>query len=249
MQSDIGYPDRVAENITSSVTLPGDTTDGWANSSTFLRGFVWTNGMRYVTSSFTGDADMGVSHYGISVGCTDQALEFQVHGGDAEVVLIEQTQTVPTAIPDVPGFYLKLKRGDYGPVVETVIGPQSITPGHEISVRSDLRRHHGKMMRLFVIDALTQVWGFISVSEIRHFFTSANSPAYIYVDRAHTDLPFLGTPGCPFPTLIAGYNAATDSACAANVLKIRVGHYPEALTLNKPITLNAEGGAATIGPP
>ena len=245
MQSDIGYPDRVPpENISSLVTLPGDTR--WTVfPSNLLHGFL-RNGIPCVTTyGDNGDADMGVAQYGFLAGSCDQALEFAVHGGDAEVVLIEQTQSVPAAPADVPAFYTALKAGSYGRVVETIIGPQS--NDHELAVRWDLRRHRGKMMRLFVVDWLNRPWGFISVSQVTRFFVAGNDPVNIYVDRSNTAGPFLGTPDAPFQTVTAGYNAAIDSACSANVLKIRAGNYPETPTMNEPVTLNAEGGTVTIG--
>jgi len=176
MQSDIGYPDQLPpERNSTFVTLPGSR--GWKVSGNFLRPFVWTNGVPYVTSyADHGDADMGVAQYGFLPSSRDQALEFGVHGGDAEVVLIEQTNDTPTSPPDIPQFYAALKRGDYGRVVETVIGPQS--NDHELTVRWDLRRHCGKRMRLFVIDWLDRPWGFISVSQITRFSLNAASHSH-----------------------------------------------------------------------
>jgi len=251
MQSDIGYPDHIIppEIITSSVTLPGDTGAGWSVSGNFLRTFT-RNGVPYVSSfAFSGDADMGVAHYGFAAGCSDQALEFSVHGGDAEVVLIEQTQSIPASIANVPAFYQTLKAGGYGPVVECMIGPQNnFDNAPDLKVRWDLRRRRGKAMRLFVIDWLNRPWGFISVSQVTRFFTSGSEPANLYVDGASTSGPFLGTPSYPFQTVTTGYAAATaPPACSTNVLVIRAGNYPETFIMNKPVTLKAEGGATTIG--
>jgi hypothetical protein len=243
MQSDIGYPSQVSEMISSLTTLPGSA--GWTVSGSFLRNFVWTNGVPHVTSyADNGDADLGVAQYGFFASGCDQALEFGVHGGDAEVVLIEQSQDVPTVGPDVPAFYAALKRGDYGRVVETVIGPQS--NDHELAVRWDLRRHRGRMMRLFVIDWLNRPWGFISVSQITRFFVNGSAPTNIYVNWSNLNPPYLGTSGNPFPTVTAGYNAAVGSICPANLL-IQAGNYPESLIMNQPVTLQAVGGAATVG--
>jgi len=240
MQSDIGYPERVLpEAITTSVTLPGDAGTGWMVSGNFLRPFP-RNGVPYVSSyANNGDADMGVAQYGFLAGCSDQALEFNVHGGDAEVVLIEQTRDVPTAIPNVPDFYQTLKAGGYGPVRECMVGPQNnFGTNDDLHVRWDLRRHRGKTLRLFVIDWLDQRWGFISVSQVTRFFVNGNEPANIYA---------VGPPPSPFRMVTAGYNAVTDSACSTNVLRIRAGFYPETLMMHKSVTLIAEGGAVTIG--
>jgi hypothetical protein len=244
MQSDIGYTDQVHEITSSLTTLPGDPA--WIVSGNFLTKFSF-NGVPYVTTySGNGDADMGVAQYGFFASGCDQALQFSVHGGDAEVVLIEQSQDVPTAVPDVPAFYSALKAGSYGRVVETIIGPQSNSSDHELSVRWDMRRHRRKMMRLFVIDWLNRPWGFISVSQITRFFTNDGIPASIYVDGGNTLPPFLGTPGNPFQTVTAGYNAAAASICPANLF-IQTRHYRESLTMNQPVTIQAVGGEVTIG--
>jgi hypothetical protein len=189
---------------------------------------------------------MGVAQYGFFASGCDQALQFSVHGGDAEVVLIEQSQDVPTAVPDVPAFYTALKAGNYGRVVETIIGPQNNNSDHELSVRWDLRRHRGKMMRLFVIDWLNRPWGFISVSQITRFFINESAPSNIYVNGGNRLPPFLGTPGNPFQTVTAGYNAAATAICPANLL-IQTGHYLESLTMNRPVMIQSVGGEVSIG--
>jgi hypothetical protein len=244
MQSDIGYPDQVHETTSSLTTLPGDPD--WIVSGNFLTKFTF-NGVPYVTTySANGDADMGVAQYGFFASGCDQALQFSVHGGDAEVVLIEQSQDVPAAVPDVPTFYTALKTGNYGRVVETIIGPQSNSSDHELSVRWDLRRHRGKMMRLFVIDWLNRPWGFISVSQITRFFVNGSAAANIYVNGANGIPPFLGTPANPFQTVTAGYNAAATAICPANLL-IQTGHYLESLTMNRPVMIQSVGGEVSIG--
>jgi hypothetical protein len=244
MQSDIGYPNQVHETTSSQTTLPGDSN--WLVSGNFLSNFSF-NGTPYVTTySGNGDADMGVAQYGFFASSCDQALQFKVHGGDAEVVLIEQSQDVPTSFPDVPTFYNDLKAGSYGRVVETIIGPQSNSSDYELEVRWDLRRHRGKMMRLFIIDWLNRPWGFISVSQITRFFTDDGVPTNIYVDGGKTFPPFLGTPGNPFQTVTAGYNAASAALCPVNLL-IQTEHYRESLTMNHPVTIQAVGGEVTIG--
>ena len=162
------------------------------------------------------------------------------------MVLIEQSQDVPTAVPDVPTFYSALKAGNYGRVVETIIGPQNDNIDHELEVRWDMRRHRGKMMRLFVIDWLNRPWGFISVSQITRFFINESPAANIYVNGANGIPPFLGTPGNPFPTVTDGYNAAASAICPANLV-IQARHYLESLTMNQPVTIQAVGGEVVIG--
>jgi hypothetical protein len=208
-------------------------------SGNFLRTFS-RQGVPYVTSyANNGDADLGVAQYGFVAGCSDQALEFNVHGGDAEVVLIEQTQSVPTTVLNVPGFYQTLKAGGYGPVAECMVGPRNnFADATDLKVRWDLRRHRGKALRLFVIDSLNRPWGFISVSQVTRFFVTGYEPVDTFV---------VGPPPYLFRTVAAGYNAVASSLCSTNILRIRAGQYSENLTLNKRLTLMADGGAVVIG--
>jgi len=246
MHSDIGYPNRLpVETTSTSVTLPGDTSNGWIISTNFLTPFTH-NGVPYVTSySSHGDNDMGVAQYGFFADCSEQALEFSVHGGDAEVVLIEQTASVPTTIPLVTNFYTDLKAGFYGPVVETMMGPQR--NDRDLSVRWDLRRHQGQLMRLFLIDPLARPWGFISVSQITNIFSTARSPADIYVARTNSTPPFLGTPNYPYYRVTDAYQAATGFVCATNALLIQGGSYPEPLRMTAPVLLKAYNGPVSLG--
>ena len=72
-----------------------------------------------------------------------------------------------------------------------------------------------------------------------------------FVDRNNTCTGRTGSSGCtngtqgPFQTVIAGVN----SASAGDVVLIRPGHYNEATTITKAITLRATRGDAVIGTP
>lgn len=216
MQSDIGYPSRFPrDDVARIATLPGSAGDFLVSFNRIIDG----KDVPHVTSfGANGEADMGVWQYNFVVGSADQALEFWVHGGDAVVVLIENPHDIPPTITDVPTFYTNLKRGDFGRVVEVVIGPQNNDV--DVAVRWGLRRHRGKSMRLMLIDSVAGAWGFISVSEIRRI---------------------LG------PTVVGAYAAATAGTSVPNLI-INAGTYSERPTMSLPATLTAEDGAVTIGP-
>ena len=65
-------------------------------------------------------------------------------------------------------------------------------------------------------------------------------PVFVDVANAGTEA---GTKSRPWDTVIEGHAAALPD----NDLVIRVGNYPGAVTLNKPITIITEGGVVTIG--
>ena len=71
-----------------------------------------------------------------------------------------------------------------------------------------------------------------------------NSNQGVYVDRNFAGAG-KGTMAEPFQTI----SAASAAACEGEILQIRSGHYPEALTLFKRLTLRAENGLVSIGPP
>ena len=165
MSSDIGYPGRAPPAITcSDKTLPVD--GGWTTfgrqSGVFLR-----NGIRHQTTFGPGgDADMSVSHLPVPVSeeDIDGWIEFTIHGGHGEVVLVrEEGSSPPANITDIPAFHSALKGGTYGPVVEAITGPES--NADDVATRWSLRRHRGHSLRLYVVDSFTDGWGFVSYSE------------------------------------------------------------------------------------
>ena len=66
----------------------------------------------------------------------------------------------------------------------------------------------------------------------------------IHVDGSYLG-PELGTPNQPFNTVTEGHSFAWDDP--ASRIRIAAGNYPEALTLNKAITVLAMGGTVVIG--
>ncbi|MFC1572241.1 hypothetical protein ACFL6M_01455 [Candidatus Eisenbacteria bacterium] len=66
----------------------------------------------------------------------------------------------------------------------------------------------------------------------------------IYVDHANQSGYEDGTPAHPFNTVTEGHFAAM----AGDTIIIRVGDYPEVVTLDTPVHVFSEGGSAVIGP-
>ena len=122
------------------------------------------NGLRHVrTYGQDGDRDQVVSQAILQpeIGAT---LSFSVHGGHERIVLVRETKPPPERIDDFPAFERELLAGAFGRVVESVAGPG--TNDVDVSVRWNLSRHAGARLRLYVVDASVDRWGFVSVSEM-----------------------------------------------------------------------------------
>jgi hypothetical protein len=65
----------------------------------------------------------------------------------------------------------------------------------------------------------------------------------LYVDKANINPPWIGTAADPYFSVFLAHNAAF----AGLFIRIESGIYNETLTLNKQVTLLAEGGMVTIG--
>ncbi len=163
MRADLGYPDRLGERH-EVTTVMAPVGHEWTVHGDFLRAFERNERPHWSTYAKWGDADRGVAHLPL-VGSRDGALEFTVHGGHAEIVLVQENQAPPEEIPvtEVSAFHKALKRGAYGPVVECIRGPDSNAV--DVEVRWDLNRFAGQPLRLYVIDSGTGRWGFVSFSD------------------------------------------------------------------------------------
>lgn len=123
------------------------------------------NGRPYIsTYGAGGDADLVVSHLPIRP-VEGSSLSFSIHGGRSRVVLVLENRPPPDPIKDIPGFERMLMSGAYGPVLESIAGPANNDV--DIGVRWNLSRHAGKSLRLYLVDASTERWGFLSVSELK----------------------------------------------------------------------------------
>lgn len=165
MQADLGYPERLGDRkqVTTSIA---PTSEGWVQHGDFLRAFERGDRAHWSTHAKAGDADRGVAHYPL-VGSSDAVLEFRVHGGHGEIVLVKETQEPPVDLPvtELSSFHEALKAGTYGQVVECVRGAHANES--DLEVRWSLDRFDGESLRLYVIDSSIRPWGFISFSDFR----------------------------------------------------------------------------------
>jgi len=163
MSTDIGYPDRAAPlEVEEELTLPDDDT--WSGSTDSLRRFDRA-GVRHVsTRDNFRDVDVAVVHRPIEP-TLDGSLEFTLNGGEAELVLIRESKAPPRKIEDFKGFHRRLKRGDFGEVVEAIAGPNNEKA--DVQVRWNLSRHVGHPLRLYLVDSLRGKWGYVNVSEMK----------------------------------------------------------------------------------
>lgn len=161
MRSDIGFPERCPElEFEETLLVPGG--EGWILSHDFMQP-IERRGVRHVTTRKPGGAEMGVAHREI-VATTDGSLEFTFHGGAGEIVLVRETTPPPRKIEDVRDFYHRLKRGQFGDVVEAIAGPENDEV--DVPMLWNLHRHVGHKLRLYVIDPLEGRKGFLNVSEL-----------------------------------------------------------------------------------
>ncbi len=82
----------------------------------------------------------------------------------AGAAVVEESKAPPRRIPSPVDFEKKLGGGEFGAVVERIVGGRWAE--HAISVDWDLSRFAGKQMRLYVVDAVSNHFGQIAVSEI-----------------------------------------------------------------------------------
>jgi len=76
----------------------------------------------------------------------------------------EETRVLPRRIKDIPEFAVELEGGTYGKVIERTVGERWTR--YAVAVEWDLLRFEGKPLRLYVVDAATNHFGQIAISEI-----------------------------------------------------------------------------------
>lgn len=160
MSTDVGRPPRDA-GVRETRLLPG--TPPFSTQGSDVVRFE-RNGIPHVsTHGAQGDKDRVVSHTSIRA-TLDSSLTFFVHGGRSRIVLVREEKPPPSPIADLREFAADLLAGKYGSVVESIAGPA--TNEVDVSVRWNLSRHAGQRLRLYLVDAETSPWGFVSVSEV-----------------------------------------------------------------------------------
>ena len=143
-------------------TFPGAT--GWDVSGTPLRLLVHRQEQRFAsTYASEGDAGMTIAHFPFDAkpGCR---VRFDVLGGHAYLAVVEETKAPPRRIGDLREFERKLIGGEYGAVIERIVGGR--WNEHPIAASWDLSRFAGKRMRLYLVDVVGDHFGQIAISEV-----------------------------------------------------------------------------------
>lgn len=162
MRSTVGTsPPSESGTRAESTTIPGDPS--WNTSRPdFLAPFT-RDAIPHVTTyrQPPGDAVTGVAWRWLPRDDANESLRFSVHGGHAELLLLEGPGDIPlTATP--AAILAALKSGKYGRVVESATGlddNDTVVP-----VTWSLRKYDRPQLKVVLIDALEEPWGFLSVS-------------------------------------------------------------------------------------
>jgi hypothetical protein len=143
-------------------TFPIDP--GWNRSGTPFRLHMADQTRRFAsTYASAGDEGHTVAHYPFEAG-PGCRVRFSLLGGHAYVAVVEESRAPPRKIGDIVGFSLELLEGRYGDPIERVVGKR--WEGHPRAVDWDLSRYEGKTLRLYVVDAESNHYGQIAISEI-----------------------------------------------------------------------------------
>lgn len=160
MTTDVGRPSSASKRRETRFILGTPPCDSQGSEVVSFE----RNGLPHVrTFGQGGDRDMVVSHREIRA-AQDSTLSFSIHGGRSRIVLVRDDQAPPKRIRDIPAFERELMSGQYGPVLESIAGPASNDV--DVTVRWNLSRYAGDRLRVYLVDASTDPWGFVSVSEM-----------------------------------------------------------------------------------
>ncbi len=148
--------------LVQTYLMPGDA-DWQRTPGSWIIPFT-RNGVPCITTYGSGgDADMGVIWRWLPNEADFGRLRFALHGGHAQVVLLQAGGPVPVE-GDFQQILRDLLGGRYGNVLAAVQGPNSNEM--EVRVDWDLVQHGGEDLKVVVIDALDEPWGFVSVSRM-----------------------------------------------------------------------------------
>ncbi|MCP3914729.1 MAG: hypothetical protein GY711_04115 [bacterium] len=136
---------------------------GWSVTGVPFRQLLHDQTVRYAsTFAAEGDAGMTLAHYGFRAGANAR-IRFSALGGHAYVALVLDDKAPPRKIRSIPEFSRELLEGDYGPVIERVVGRK--WKDYAAAIEWDLERFEGKGLRIYVVDAETNYYGQIAVSD------------------------------------------------------------------------------------
>ena len=136
---------------------------GWDVHGVPFRRFLYEQTVPFAsTFAAEGDEGLTLAHYGFHAG-RGCRLRFSVLGGHAYIAVVEEEKSPAHRIRSIEDFSADLLAGAYGPVIERVAGSQWDEPR---AIEWDLSRFEGKRLRLYVVDAITEWWGQIGISEV-----------------------------------------------------------------------------------
>jgi len=163
MRSDLGRPIPPAAHVEAIPLLPAD--EGWHTSSQDVFRRFERGGCPYITTyAKGGDAAKGLTWTLLPHDANNVNLEFRLHGGHAEVLLLQGSAEIPTQ-GDPALLYPLIRSGQYGPVLHRIKGRDSNET--DVNVSWDLAGYQEPWLKVLVIDWLNEPWGFVSVSQMR----------------------------------------------------------------------------------
>jgi hypothetical protein len=163
VRSEIGEPiPKPAETVTDYI-IPGD--DSWKKSSIdFFKSFIHNDTPYITTFGSAGDASKGIMWQYLPRDQKNTTLNFSVHGGHADVMLIEGSGDIPVDQADLTMLYKQIRQGKYGTVVRSTRGKDN--NNEDISANWDLMSLDSANLKIVIIDHLNELWGFVSVSKV-----------------------------------------------------------------------------------
>ncbi|CAN5405900.1 hypothetical protein BH09SUM1_BH09SUM1_30770 [soil metagenome] len=166
MRSVVGNPPMDHPLVEAGETLPGDKS--WKVRGEFIQRFD-RKGAPCVTT-FTSQKDAATGYAWFDLDADVLAVEFEIHGGHAEFMVVEDAKNFAENLP-VQKFYDLLKARKLGNVAFLATGANSNEPARR--VHWDIRACKANR-RLVLIDNTTSPWGFVSLSPVQ-LFKAGNS--------------------------------------------------------------------------
>ncbi|MCX7017980.1 MAG: DUF4185 domain-containing protein [Candidatus Sumerlaeota bacterium] len=168
MRSEIGQPLRPDELKMETRTetlrlMPGGVNWNMTSADFFT---TFTQGSTPYITTYTekGDAATGMMWLQLPRDELNRSLSFSVHGGKAEVLLIEGGADIPVNPTSIATLYTDIKAGVYGDVAQCAWGHSD--NAISVPVNWNLRPFDSASLKIVIIDRLTSEWGFISVSQM-----------------------------------------------------------------------------------
>lgn len=164
MRSDVGaWTTENEGSVTSTSTIVGSTDWLVSDPASFVS-FTHRNQSWITTwTPEQGDTATGWMAWQLPEDAFNERLQFHVHGGSAEVILLKGGNELPSPEQTTPAsLYAAIKRNEYGKVVFATRGHN--TNDHDVRIDWLLTPYRSDQLKVVVIDREQVPWGFISVS-------------------------------------------------------------------------------------